>query len=224
MREAVIGRLGTVVLHGPFAGLRHSGLCAGGAPVPEFLGCYEEELHPWLEDLVQTGYERVVNVGSGEGYYAVGFAMRMANAKVYAFDLDPVARNSCAQMAAANGVADRVIVRGECTCAALAEVAEPATLVFMDCEGFEVELLNLSVVPGLAQCDILVEMHDFLRHGATATIRSRFSLSHTVRKVSARERDPDAYPELSCLSRAERRLAVDEDRPEMHWLLLLRKG
>jgi protein-L-isoaspartate O-methyltransferase len=32
------------------------------------------ELHPWLEKLRPNQYERIVDIGASEGYYAVGMA------------------------------------------------------------------------------------------------------------------------------------------------------
>jgi hypothetical protein len=39
-----------------------------------------------------------------EGYYAVGFALRMPDAIVYAFDIDPTAQHYCANLAKLNCV------------------------------------------------------------------------------------------------------------------------
>ena len=46
----------------------------------------------------------IVNVGAGEGYYAVGLARRAAGAQVVAFEIDPLRRLWCRKMAGANGV------------------------------------------------------------------------------------------------------------------------
>jgi hypothetical protein len=46
-------------------------------------GCYEHELHGEIEQLVTRGFDAVLNIGCGEGYYAIGLARRMPTAAHY---------------------------------------------------------------------------------------------------------------------------------------------
>jgi hypothetical protein len=38
----------------------------------KLLGTYESELHPVLHEILIKPYELIVDVGSAEGYYAIG--------------------------------------------------------------------------------------------------------------------------------------------------------
>jgi len=122
---------------GPFRGMVYPRLEAcGSVLVPKLLGSYEEELHDTLETCFRTGYSDVVDIGCAEGYYAVGCAMRLPKARVHAFDLDGRARELCAELAAANGVAQRVSISGICTPQALRTLeTHGRTLIVCDCEG-----------------------------------------------------------------------------------------
>ena len=60
--------------------------------VPKLIGSYEEEVHPIIEEIIRRRYSIVVNIGCAEGYYAVGFALRIPDAIVYAFDVDTTAQ------------------------------------------------------------------------------------------------------------------------------------
>ena len=75
------------------------------------LGSYETELHEIVERVVAAGFDRVIDVGSGDGYYAVGLARRLPASTVEAYDPDPVARRRCRALAEVNGVLDRIDVR-----------------------------------------------------------------------------------------------------------------
>ena len=77
---------------------------------PKLLGCYEQELHQVIERCIKTPYECVVNVGCGDGYYAVGLARRMPNAEIKAYDLHEGRRALCKSAAEENGVGGRVSV------------------------------------------------------------------------------------------------------------------
>jgi hypothetical protein len=113
-----------------------------GPIAPKWIGSYEAELHKIVERIVSGGYSRIVNVGCAEGYYAIGLASRMPGTEVFAFDIDPIARQQTARLASIVGVADRVNIRGKCTAASLEELIGDNTLLAIDIEGFEVQLLD----------------------------------------------------------------------------------
>ncbi len=206
------------VLAGPFAGMRCSPFASGSGLLPKIAGTYELEIQPAVAASLARGYERVVNVGCGEGYYAVGYALRLPAAEIHAFDLDPLARQRLRGLARRNGVAGRVRVGARCRPEDLAALAGPGCLVVSDCEGGEKELLDPLLAPRLAAADILVEMHDFVDQTISSTLLSRFSATHDIEIVAMRERDPSRLPLLAALSPEERRFAVWEGRPEgMQW-------
>ncbi len=151
---------GATVQRGPFAGLR---LDLDALPVhiaPKLLGTYEDELHEAVEVLIARRPAQVLNVGCAEGYYAIGLARRLPDARVHAFDADPKARAATSRNAALNGVADRVTVHGVLHHDAFESfLRQDTTLVIMDCEGAEADLLDPARVPSLARVDVLVELH-----------------------------------------------------------------
>ena len=61
---------------------------------------------PIIEDIVTKAYALIIDVGSAEGYYAVGLARRLPKARVLARDANPKAQALCAALAAANDVAE----------------------------------------------------------------------------------------------------------------------
>jgi len=149
---------------GPFKGMKYpDAVSCGSVLIPKLLGCYEMELHPSIEDVCQRGYSEIVDIGCAEGYYAVGLAMRIPGAKVYAYDTDKTALEMCQRMAKLNGVETRLEIGGFCSGDTLMQL--PVTrraLIVSDCEGYEKELFSASVVTALANCDLLIETHDCL--------------------------------------------------------------
>lgn len=225
--RAVAERHGPRVQEGPFAGLLYPWLEAGGSQLtPKLLGTYEEEVHPFLERILARGYETVVNIGCGEGYYAVGLAREMPGATVFAFDADPRSQRLCTELASANGVGKRVRVAGACGPERLGQVIRGNTLVVCDCEGCELDLLRPDLVPELLRCDLLVEAHRVKGVRSTADgIRARFADTHAAEIVRFRGRDPSAYSAVAFLPRSDRKVALGELRSRgLEWLLMERRG
>lgn len=214
---------GTTVLHGPLAGMDYT-LAAGwgtGDLVSKLAGAYELEIRPAFERWVREEPKVVVDVGSAEGYYAVGLARALPRAKVYAFDTDPVPRGRCAALAAANGVGDRVETLGECTPESLSELPETSVALLADCEGYERVLLDPRRAPQLAGWDIVVELHEFMDPNIASDLVTRFEATHDIELIAQLPRTGEEAPELASLSPAERRTVLDEHRPEqMRWAVM----
>src|SRR5215204_4418004 len=70
-----------VVQEGPFAGMRY--LSETRDPIlPKLVGSYEAEIQPWIRAAITQRYRRVIDVGCAEGYYAVGMALALPDAKI----------------------------------------------------------------------------------------------------------------------------------------------
>jgi hypothetical protein len=221
----LISRHGPIVQTGPFAGLRLlPDELRGSSLAPMLLGSYEEELHSVLEELIAARPKRIINIGSGEGYYAVGLACRLPGADVYAFDIDPPSQQLARETAGINRVSDRVYVDGVCTQERLEELLMPQTLVMMDCEGCELALLHPTQVPSLRNTTLLVELHDWVDPNTSSTVLLRFRDTHSSRIIGVAPRVVDDYPVLQELDPAVREFTLQEGRPTephpMEWVVL----
>jgi hypothetical protein len=183
---------GTVVRRGPFAGMvyplnaainRHS--------IPRLLGSYESELHPWLEQLQQRKYDCVIDIGTAEGYYAVGLA-RLLRVPVYAFEPEPQERALCELMARLNGVSDLIHMRSLFGASDIADFVSRRALVLCDCEGFEEQIFTPSTVQRVENWDTLVELH-----GTAIQSLPQLAWKHPVQVIAPAPKSCDAYPELN---------------------------
>ena len=69
---------------GPFAKMKYSFESHGSSIVPKLVGSYEAPLESWIEEAIKNGYNRIIDIGCAEGYYAVGLAFREASPIIYA--------------------------------------------------------------------------------------------------------------------------------------------
>jgi SAM-dependent methyltransferase len=218
-------REGRAVLNGPFAGMTYATYATEGAMMPRLLGTYESELHPHLLRFADEGVDCVIDVGCAEGYYAVGLARLMPQARVYAYDISEEAREACATNAADNGVQDRVTIGGEFRPADFEAFAGRKALVVMDCEGAEDDLLRPDLSPALAGMRLIVETHEGHRPGVRQRLIDRFAATHEVTVVDLEHKThplPDWIRELGHLDQL---LAVWEFRGgPTPWLVLTPKA
>ena len=227
LNRAYADRHGLTVKRGPFAGMRYPErfMDDSGDVVAKMQGLYEVELTGVFEQWIAAGFDRIVDVGSAEGYFAVGLALASPGTTVHAFDINPEARARCAELAELNGVRDRVHVRERCGPDELREVVTGPTALLVDCEGCETELLDPEAAPVLGQCDVLVELHDFIDPAISGIVLPRFEGTHDVTLIDARGRDGDHAPELDSLAKRDRQLLLSERRPPgMQWGRFRPKG
>lgn len=209
---------------GPLAGLKYLTQGSEGEMPPKLCGSYESELNPIISIILQKPYERIINIGCAEGFYAVGLARKMPGVEVIAFDLDPQAQLLCRKMADLNGVGDQLTIRGECTPEEMEKILKPNTLVLCDCEGAETDLLDPATAPSLLQCDVLVELHDFINPELSTLITGRFKETHDIELIANQGRNPNAIPFVQPLEPIEKFIAVWEGRPgATPWAYMTRK-
>jgi Ribosomal protein L11 methyltransferase (PrmA) len=212
------------VQSGPFSGMLCSTPVTGNS-IPKMLGIYELELHDIVEQIIQTNYPLIIDIGCGEGYYLVGLALRLPNTKFIGYDIDTLAQIACAEQAKLNNVTDRITINGRCDTTELQRILQPNSLIISDCEGHESDLFQPDLVPAFSRCDILIELHEVLSPGVTETLIKRFEPTHNIELINSVERNPKLYPILNSLSPKQQRLAVNENRfPSMQWAWMQAKS
>jgi hypothetical protein len=218
------------VLAGPFAGMKlELSPLSQRHLLGHLLGTWEVELQGLIEGIEPRGYATIINIGAADGYYAIGLARRVLGAKVIAFEANPDFHPVLRSSASANGVADRVVIRGLCTPEDLRQTLKAADgpiLVVADIEGAEMDLIDPDALAELRDADILVETHDQFVPNCTDLLVSRLSASHHVERFSSRPRTRDDFPanRLPWLARLMPQTTVElmNERRQgpQHWLFL----
>jgi len=218
------------VRHGAFKGMRYPNAeSAGSNLLPKLLGSYEAELAPVIHQILQNDYSEIIDIGSAEGYYAIGLGMQIPGANILAFDTNPRANELCLEMAKLNGVADRLKLGAFCSADTLSEMKlGRKALIISDCEGYEAELFTPAVVEVLARHEILIEIHDFLNNSISEKIRKRFEKTHDITAIESIDDGKKVrtyhYPELDVLDESTKLFVLREWREwTMTWFYITPK-
>lgn len=230
------------VKHGPFQGLQYPAntitrgtikqvefaeinlVC--GNLFPKLIGSYECELYPIINTLGDRTYSEIINVGCAEGFYTVGFAMKFPEANVYAYDLIQPKREHCLLLAQLNQCEQRIQIHDFCSPETLLSIPiKSRGLILCDCEGYESELFTDDVIPHLKQCDLLIELHDFVDMTISETLKQRFAGTHKITMIQSTDDNEKArtYPiaELADYDLNDRRNLLRENRESiMEWIFL----
>jgi hypothetical protein len=213
---------GSTVAAGPFAGMRLDYEFFPVHASPKFLGTYEQELHRVIERAIELHPKYVLNVGCAEGFYAIGLAIRLSDAKIFAADADPKALSATMKNAQLNGVSDRIYPVGIVRPRQLGRYLKAdASLVVMDCEGAEFSLLDPANDPILLRTNIVVEIHGAF--GDAHKIIQQFAGTHNIVEISPSVR---AAPDILVrpIGGIDMLSAADERRGhQTSWLFLEKK-
>lgn len=206
---------GGKVFSGPFAGMDIPEGSHLRSQPNAIIGTYEQEIHDIINETVCNPPTCVVDIGAAGGFYVAGLARLIPDITVIAFEMNEMLWPEIERIASANSIhRNRIQIHGCCTADALANTVPDGALVICDCEGAERDILDPSLVPTLATCTILCELHDFLIPEAnlTATLVARFRKSHTIEIRCESPRNPDDYRILRHLPEHIRHVACDETR------------
>lgn len=210
---------------GPFKDMRYISQAHGSALSPKLIGTYERELHSIIEEIADNPYERIVDVGSAEGYYAVGLTYIYRkkghkNFKVYAYDINQKAQGALKKLALLNNVAEHIEIRTLCDHKELNSFMGKNTIVICDIEGSEIQLLNPSKSDNLYNVDMLVEVHDGEESYITDQLVDRFRKTHSINLIHFTSRTYKESP-WWLLFKSVRYGSVSEGRKKgLKWMYL----
>ena len=161
-----------------------------GSITPKWLGSYESELHEVITEAHSIPYDTIIDIGSAEGYYAVGLALLQQRARIFAFDTDFISRGQTRRLGRLNGVEQRLHLGSRCRHEDINRLSSGRTLVVCDIEGGEADLLNPTLATGLLQSDIIVEVHEDneTSRSVEALLTARFQASHRIIRIAAEGR------------------------------------
>jgi hypothetical protein len=171
-----------------------------------------------IREIQQNRYERIVDIGCAEGYYAVGFAKTCPDTQVFAFDAEPRELKLCLEMRNLNG-AKNLSLGSFCGPDVLLKVAARyRSMIMSDCEGYELQLITEGTVAALPKADFLIELHENFRPGVTMRLESILRKTHQVKLIGFSEPKRIDYPALEQLGEGADLCLCELRDPSTQWL------
>lgn len=216
-----------LVQRGPFKGMKYPQFIATGSSLwPKLAGVYEKEIQNLIYKSLEKKYKYIIDIGCAEGYYAVGYARKKVAEKIIAYDIDKNAQRMCKKMCEINNV--EIDIRSFCTESTLEKMnfdGYKRSLIIMDCEGYERELLTKRNLFNLGNVDLLIEIHDWLQYDSPTLdfLIELFCKTHQYELVYGIDDYEKAYRyhlnELNEISIKERFEVLKENRERLgEWI------
>lgn len=224
----IFNRLGGTIAYGPLRGFRLNEQQAWGQGdlAPKLLGLYEQEVLERISAQQKT-WDCVINLGAGDGYYGVGLVKSGFAERSFCFEQSAEGQAALKISVEANQVADRVTILGIAEQDFLDKpelqgVDLTRTLVIIDIEGGEFNLLTADLLHRLRGAQVIVELHGgFIPKVPDIEFRFLALLQKyfTCEVLAMGNRDLSQIYELVSLGDSDRWLTCSEGRPFlMRWV------
>ena len=193
--------------------------------VTQILNVYENHV---LEKLIHFSKKKLdfINIGAGDGYFAIGVAFAKMFEKVYAFESSEIAQDLLRQNIEINKCNDIIKIKSVANFESLKNIISNgnSAVILIDIEGFEFELLNEELLKCLNNCYVICELHPTLVLNGYEKQHQLISRSKNIFNSSIIHREtynPNQFIELDQFSDEERLIAFGEGRNNnMKWLVL----
>lgn len=187
--DRALNYLNGIVYNGPFKGMHYINQSHVGFACHKITGTYEKEIHHIIKKELMNTYDAVIDIGSAEGYYAVGMALFSKTSKVISFEGSAKGRELQKTLAILNKVTDKITIKGFCDEHLLAEEMSKfdTTLLICDVDGYELALLNNDVNKKLNHTTMIIECHNHCYDKMESDLIQRFSKTHFFESVSVRD-------------------------------------
>jgi hypothetical protein len=193
------------------------------------LGLYEKEVSHILE---KNPGSTLINLGAGDGYYAIGGVISGLFQNSIAFETNPNSRKVMRECLKLNSATNRVRILGEAQKSFWKSLQLPdeklhSCLVLSDIEGGEFEVFERSAFEYFKDSIIIIEIHDWVAEGSEKLRDLMFysEKTHRAEEITTAARDLSKIPEVANFSDNDRWLLCSEGRPMlMRWIVFYPLG
>jgi hypothetical protein len=176
---SLVEKIGNRIYFGPFSGIIIPKESNSLLTISEILGLYESCLHSKFTDLLNQDISNVILVGGNNGYYAAGisylFNPEILNIYESESKFHPIINSWFLE-----NKLSQINILGKATSEEFGSIESKIDFLFMDCEGYEIELLNPQLFLWQQKTEILLELHPFYVSNLIAKISSKFKKTHNI--------------------------------------------
>lgn len=188
------------------------------------LGIYEPQVLDTLTNIADE-YSYLVDIGAADGYYGVGLVASKIFKESFCFETNEYGRRVIRENAKINNVEEYVHVFGRAQKDFFKEVPKEKledSVVLIDIEGGEYELLEEFTFHALRFSAIVIELHEEAANkveDSLVELIAKGSKTHSCSIITPAAKNPSLYEELSHLGDHDRWLICSEGRAyDMRWI------
>jgi hypothetical protein len=217
----------STVRYGPFKGLKLGkptwSLMDRGSML---LGLYEQEVQNAIVNYAK-GYSTFVNIGSADGFYALGVLTNNLFSNAICFEVSDVEKEVFWENSKLNSLSDKVTMFGAAEVGFWEKIPSAiasSCLVLCDIEGGEFTVFDELALNHFRKSTVIIELHEFMVSDGVNQLASLIKRSTPHFKISyltTTSRDFSKFTELHKLQDNLRWLIASEGRGELQkWLVL----
>ncbi len=176
---SILKRIGYRIYFGPFTGLKIPQSVYNILTTSEILGLYESCLHSKFEILLNKEIKNVLLVGGNNGYYASGISYLLNPDLIHIYETEKYFHTLIKSWFQENNF-ENYKISDKASKEEFIKIQSKIDFVFMDCEGFETELLNPEIFTWQEKTEILLEIHPFYKDNLISILSKRFMKTHKI--------------------------------------------
>ncbi|KAA3665906.1 class I SAM-dependent methyltransferase [Pectobacterium carotovorum] len=163
----VFDMLDGVVKYGPFNGLKlQRDTWWGKSDLGSMLlGLYEKEILDYIDTVNIGEFNSFIDIGAADGYYACGLLTTGKVNKAICFERSERGQDIIKSNWVRNGRKGELKVYGEANISSISSLLPEElnkSLVLVDIEGYEFELLTHDIMSALSTCTVIIEIHNWV--------------------------------------------------------------
>jgi hypothetical protein len=178
-KNSLLEKIGNRIYFGPFSGIKIPKESYDFLTISEILGLYESCLHSKFDNLLNQDINNAILVGGNNGYYAAGMSYLLNPQIINVYESEHKFHPIISSWFSGNKLSN-INIYGKATIEEFEKIKAKIDFLFMDCEGYEIELLNPEVFLWQQKTEILLELHPFYVDNLIAIITSRFRKTHKI--------------------------------------------
>ena len=219
------------VAYGEFKGMRlnKNNFWSKNDLITYILSVYEKHVMNQLIKFSKLNNNVFIDIGAADGYFAVGMAYSKSFKKVYAFEIETLARENLKKNAKDNFCENKIFINKEANFNSLKKIidTDEISTILIDIEGGEFELLTKDILNLVKKCMVIIELHPNLVKDGSKKQERLLNICEDFFEISMIEREsynPNKFEELSEFTDEDRLISFGEGRGRnMQWLVLVPK-
>lgn len=178
-KDSLLKKIGNRIYFGPFSGIKIPKEACDFITISQIMGLYESCLHSKFSNLLNQDISNVILIGGNNGYYAAGISYllnpEIINVYETEYKFHPIINSWFLE-----NKLSKTNILGKATIEEFEQINSKIDFVFMDCEGYEIELLNPQLFLWQQKTEILLELHPFYIDNLIEILSSRFKKTHKI--------------------------------------------